>query len=125
MHMIPAYVKPCVWPLCLKGAIETNLPFNGFFSCSPEQCDEVSTRSLLLCCDLLAAVCRAALQFCPDALECHLQVILGTLTAQVTSRPAISQQVRNHAWSETYFRHCSSFKVFQLKNMMLGELIYT
>jgi len=62
----------------------------------------VSNRSLLLCCDLLAAVCRAALQFCADALDCHLQVIVGTLTAQVTSRPAISQQVRNPSF-ETYF----------------------
>lgn len=61
----------------------------------PVQCDEVSNRSLSLCCDLLTSVCRAALQFCDDALDCHLQVIIGTLTAQVTSRPAISQQVRN------------------------------
>ncbi|KAG7247977.1 hypothetical protein CRUP_006986, partial [Coryphaenoides rupestris] len=29
--------------------------------------------------------------FCADVLDCHLQVIVGTLTAQVTSRPAISQ----------------------------------
>ncbi|KAG7478644.1 serine-protein kinase ATM [Solea senegalensis] len=57
------------------------------------QCDEVSTRSLSLCCDLLTSVCQAALQFCDDALDCHLQVIVGTLTAQVTNRPAISQQV--------------------------------
>lgn len=61
----------------------------------PVQCDEVSNRSLSLCCDLLTSVCRAALQFCDDALDCHLQVIIGTLTAQVTSRPAIAQQVRN------------------------------
>ncbi|XP_030599575.1 serine-protein kinase ATM-like [Archocentrus centrarchus] len=57
------------------------------------QCDEVSTRSLSLCCDLLMSVCRVSLQFCDDALDCHLQVIIGTLTAQVTSRPSISQQV--------------------------------
>lgn len=60
----------------------------------PPQCDEVSSRSLSLCCDLLASVCRAALEFCDDALDCHLQVIVGTLMAQVTSRPAISEQVR-------------------------------
>ncbi|XP_030235860.1 serine-protein kinase ATM isoform X1 [Gadus morhua] len=78
------------WAFVLRDIIYTLIHH---FNSSPEQCDEVSTRSLLLCCDLLAAVCRAALQFCPDALECHLQVILGTLTAQVTSRPAISQQV--------------------------------
>uniref|UniRef100_A0A671YCG8 non-specific serine/threonine protein kinase n=1 Tax=Sparus aurata TaxID=8175 RepID=A0A671YCG8_SPAAU len=52
-----------------------------------------SHRSLSLCCDLLTSVCQAALQFCDDALDCHLQVIVGTLTAQVTSRPAVSQQV--------------------------------
>ncbi|KAM7413396.1 hypothetical protein PAMA_020672 [Pampus argenteus] len=61
----------------------------------PAQCDEVSNRSLSLCCDLLTSVCRAALQFCDDALDCHLQVIVGTLTAQVTCQPAISQQVLN------------------------------
>lgn len=57
--------------------------------------DEVSDRSISLCCDLLTSVCRAALQFCDDALDCHLQVIVGTLMAQVPSRPPpISQQVR-------------------------------
>ncbi|XP_027901387.1 serine-protein kinase ATM [Xiphophorus couchianus] len=59
----------------------------------PLHCDEVSNRSLSLCCDLLSSVCQAALQFCDDALDCHLQVIVGTLTAQVTSQPFISQQV--------------------------------
>uniref|UniRef100_A0A8C2WUR8 non-specific serine/threonine protein kinase n=1 Tax=Cyclopterus lumpus TaxID=8103 RepID=A0A8C2WUR8_CYCLU len=59
----------------------------------PVKCDEVSNRSLSLCCDLLTSVCRAALEFCDDALDCHLQVIVGTLTTQVKSRPAISQQV--------------------------------
>ncbi|XP_044057150.1 serine-protein kinase ATM isoform X2 [Siniperca chuatsi] len=57
------------------------------------QCDEVSNRSLSLCCDLLTSVCQVALRFCDDALDCHLQAIVGTLTAQVASRPAISQQV--------------------------------
>ncbi|XP_072528166.1 serine-protein kinase ATM-like, partial [Salminus brasiliensis] len=57
------------------------------------QQDEVSTRSLALCCDLLATVCQTAVHFCDDALESHLQVIVGTLTAQVTERPVISQQV--------------------------------
>ncbi|XP_054649530.1 serine-protein kinase ATM isoform X1 [Dunckerocampus dactyliophorus] len=57
------------------------------------QFHEVSNRSLALCCDLLTSVCQAALQFCGDALDCHLQVIVGTLTAQVTNQPAISQQV--------------------------------
>ncbi|XP_054884551.1 serine-protein kinase ATM isoform X2 [Poeciliopsis prolifica] len=56
-------------------------------------CDEVSNRSLSLCLDLLSSVCHAALQFCDDALDCHLQVIVGTLTALVTSQPCISQQV--------------------------------
>ncbi|XP_060928737.1 serine-protein kinase ATM isoform X1 [Limanda limanda] len=59
----------------------------------PVQCNEVSARSLSLCCDLLTSLCQAALQFCDDALDCHLQVIVGTLTAQVISRPTISQQV--------------------------------
>ncbi|RVE64573.1 hypothetical protein OJAV_G00127090 [Oryzias javanicus] len=55
--------------------------------------DEVCERSLSLCCDLLTSVCQAALQFCDDALDCHLQVIVGTLTAQVSSQPFISKQV--------------------------------
>ncbi|XP_062844079.1 serine-protein kinase ATM [Trichomycterus rosablanca] len=54
---------------------------------------EVSARSLLLCVDLLTTVCQTAICFCDDALESHLQVIVGTLTAQVTEQPAISQQV--------------------------------
>lgn len=60
---------------------------------SPGQCDEVSGRSLALCCDLLTSVCEASLQFCDDPLDCHLQVIVGTLTAQATAQPRISQQV--------------------------------
>ncbi|KAI5092996.1 serine-protein kinase ATM [Silurus meridionalis] len=55
--------------------------------------EEVSARSLALCCDLLITVCQTAIRFCDDALESHLQVIVGTLTAQVTEQPAISQQV--------------------------------
>uniref|UniRef100_A0AAR2JN69 non-specific serine/threonine protein kinase n=1 Tax=Pygocentrus nattereri TaxID=42514 RepID=A0AAR2JN69_PYGNA len=55
--------------------------------------DEVSTRSLALCCDLLTTVCQTAIHFCDDALETHLQVIVGTLTALVTQQSAISQQV--------------------------------
>uniref|UniRef100_A0A8B9JDI4 ATM serine/threonine kinase n=1 Tax=Astyanax mexicanus TaxID=7994 RepID=A0A8B9JDI4_ASTMX len=53
------------------------------------QQDEVSTRSLALCCDLLTTVCKTAVLVCDDALESHLQVIVGTLTAQVTERPVI------------------------------------
>ncbi|KAM8905494.1 serine-protein kinase ATM [Spinachia spinachia] len=59
------------------------------------QCDEVSARSLSLCCDLLTSVCRAALEFCDGALDDHLQVIVGTLTAQAKSRPAVSGQVNS------------------------------
>ncbi|XP_076001414.1 serine-protein kinase ATM isoform X2 [Genypterus blacodes] len=78
------------WAFVLRDIIYTLIHF---INSRPEQCDEVSNRSLSLCCDLLTAVCQAALQFCDDALDCHLQVIIGTLTSQVTSRPAISQQV--------------------------------
>uniref|UniRef100_UPI003AAD459E serine-protein kinase ATM n=1 Tax=Centroberyx gerrardi TaxID=166262 RepID=UPI003AAD459E len=78
------------WAFVLRDIIYTLIHH---INSRPAQCDEVSNRSLSLCCDLLTAVCRAALQFCDDALDCHLQVIVGTLTAQVTSRPAISQQV--------------------------------
>ncbi|KAK5868357.1 hypothetical protein PBY51_009383 [Eleginops maclovinus] len=78
------------WAFVLRDIIYTLIHY---INSRPVQCDEVSTRSLSLCCDLLTSVCRAALQFCDDALDCHLQVIVGTLTAQVTSRPGISQQV--------------------------------
>lgn len=70
---------------------------------------------MCLCCDLLTSVCRAALQFCDGALDCHLQVIVGTLTAQVTSRPPpISQQVRPLEWC-VYSRGCSADVVTEQK----------
>ncbi|KAF3847994.1 hypothetical protein F7725_021022 [Dissostichus mawsoni] len=78
------------WAFVLRDIIYTLIHY---INSRALQCDEVSTRSLSLCCDLLTSVCRAALQFCDDALDCHLQVIVGTLTAQVTSRPAVTQQV--------------------------------
>ncbi|XP_035535893.1 serine-protein kinase ATM isoform X1 [Morone saxatilis] len=78
------------WAFVLRDIIYTLIHH---INSRPVQCDEVSNRSLSLCCDLLTSVCKAALEFCDDALDCHLQVIIGTLTAQVTSRPAISQQV--------------------------------
>ncbi|KAM6987939.1 serine-protein kinase ATM isoform 2-T2 [Tautogolabrus adspersus] len=78
------------WAFVLRDVIYTLIHH---INSRPVQCDEVSIRSLSLCCDLLTSVCGAALQFCDDALDCHLQVIIGTLTAQVTSWPAISQQV--------------------------------
>ncbi|XP_041851361.1 serine-protein kinase ATM isoform X1 [Melanotaenia boesemani] len=80
------------WAFVLRDIIYTLIHH---INSRPLQCDEVSNRSLSLCCDLLSSVCQAALQFCDDALDCHLQVIVGTLTAQVTSRPSISQQVLN------------------------------
>uniref|UniRef100_A0A672Y667 non-specific serine/threonine protein kinase n=1 Tax=Sphaeramia orbicularis TaxID=375764 RepID=A0A672Y667_9TELE len=74
------------WAFVLRDIIYTLIHH---INSRPVQCDEVSNRSLSLCCDLLTSVCQAALQFCDDALDCHLQVIVGTLTAQVMSRPAI------------------------------------
>ncbi|XP_030008171.1 serine-protein kinase ATM isoform X2 [Sphaeramia orbicularis] len=78
------------WAFVLRDIIYTLIHH---INSRPVQCDEVSNRSLSLCCDLLTSVCQAALQFCDDALDCHLQVIVGTLTAQVMSRPAIAKQV--------------------------------
>ncbi|XP_026219215.1 serine-protein kinase ATM [Anabas testudineus] len=80
------------WAFVLRDIIYTVIHH---MNSRPVQGDEVSNRSLSLCCDLLTSVCRAALQFCDDALDCHLQVIVGTLTALVTCRPIISQQVLN------------------------------
>lgn len=79
-----------------EGMNETQL----FFLRSGHQ-DEVSARSLALCCDLLTTVCQTAIRVCDDALESHLQVIVGTLTAQVTEQTTISQQVVFHC-------HCLS-----------------
>lgn len=68
--------------------------------------DEVSARSLSLCCDLLTTVCQTAIRFCDDALESHLQVIVGTLTAQVTEQPTISQQVSCHSYYLSALCYC-------------------
>uniref|UniRef100_A0A8C5DF41 non-specific serine/threonine protein kinase n=1 Tax=Gouania willdenowi TaxID=441366 RepID=A0A8C5DF41_GOUWI len=76
------------WAFVLRDIIYTLI-----HQINSRSCDEVSNRSLSLCCDLLTSVCGAALQFCDDALDCHLQVIVGTLTAQMISHPKISQPV--------------------------------
>uniref|UniRef100_A0A673I3Z0 non-specific serine/threonine protein kinase n=1 Tax=Sinocyclocheilus rhinocerous TaxID=307959 RepID=A0A673I3Z0_9TELE len=83
------------WAFVLRDIIYTLIHHINslIFFCRSCQQDEVSTRSLSLCCDLLSLVCQTAVQYCDDALESHLQVIVGTLTAQVTDQSAISQQV--------------------------------
>uniref|UniRef100_A0A4W5QBQ1 non-specific serine/threonine protein kinase n=1 Tax=Hucho hucho TaxID=62062 RepID=A0A4W5QBQ1_9TELE len=78
------------WAFVLRDIIYTLIHH---INSRPAQLDEVSSRSFSLCCDLLTSVCRTAVQFCDDAVESHLQVIVGTLTAQVTNQLAISQQV--------------------------------
>uniref|UniRef100_A0A674EX52 non-specific serine/threonine protein kinase n=1 Tax=Salmo trutta TaxID=8032 RepID=A0A674EX52_SALTR len=78
------------WAFVLRDIIYTLIHH---INSRPAQLDEVSGRSFSLCCDLLTSVCRTAVQFCDDAVESHLQVIVGTLTAQVTNQLAISQQV--------------------------------
>uniref|UniRef100_A0A8C7HPN6 non-specific serine/threonine protein kinase n=1 Tax=Oncorhynchus kisutch TaxID=8019 RepID=A0A8C7HPN6_ONCKI len=78
------------WAFVLRDIIYTLIHH---INSRPAQLDEVSSRSFSLCCDLLTSVCRTAVQFCDDAVESHLQVIVGTLTAQVTTQLAISQQV--------------------------------
>ncbi|KAL6116348.1 atm [Pungitius sinensis] len=78
------------WAFVLRDIIYTLIHH---LNSRPAQCDEVSTRSLSLCCDLLTSVCRAALEFCDDALDGHLQVIVATLTARAKSPSAVSGQV--------------------------------
>ncbi|XP_068173804.1 serine-protein kinase ATM isoform X3 [Antennarius striatus] len=78
------------WAFVLRDIIYTLIHH---INSRPAQCDEVYNRSISLCCDLLTSVCRAALQFCDDALDCHLQVIVATLTAKVTTQSTVSQQV--------------------------------
>ncbi|XP_069045887.1 serine-protein kinase ATM isoform X1 [Lepisosteus oculatus] len=77
------------WAFVLRDVIYTLIHFLGR---RPAQLDEVTARSFSLCCDLLGAVCQTAVQFCGDALESHLQVIVGTLTTLVASQPTVSQQ---------------------------------
>ncbi|KAM8974926.1 serine-protein kinase ATM [Pelodytes ibericus] len=55
--------------------------------------DDVTTRTFLLCLDLLHCVCRAAVTHCKDALESHLHVIVGTLIPLASSRVEIQTQV--------------------------------
>jgi len=84
------------------------------FCCRSCPQDEVSSRSLSLCCELLSLVCQTAVEYCDDALESHLQVIVATLTAQVTERSAISQQVRENresVKSQTSFKSQTSAEV--------------
>ncbi|CAM4556990.1 unnamed protein product [Leuciscus chuanchicus] len=78
------------WAFVLRDIIYTLIHHINSRSC-PQ--DEVSSRSLSLCCELLSLVCQTAVEYCDDALESHLQVIVATLTAQVTEQSAISQQV--------------------------------
>ncbi|XP_077063729.1 serine-protein kinase ATM [Siphateles boraxobius] len=78
------------WAFVLRDIIYTLIHHINSRSC-PQ--DEVSSRSLSLCCELLSLVCQMAVEYCDDALESHLQVIVATLTAQVTEESAISQQV--------------------------------
>ncbi|CAM4560657.1 unnamed protein product [Leuciscus chuanchicus] len=69
------------WAFVLRDIIYTLIHHINSRSC-PQ--DEVSSRSLSLCCELLSLVCQTAVEYCDDALESHLQVIVATLTAQVT-----------------------------------------
>uniref|UniRef100_A0A8C9SLP0 non-specific serine/threonine protein kinase n=1 Tax=Scleropages formosus TaxID=113540 RepID=A0A8C9SLP0_SCLFO len=75
------------WAFVLRDIIYTLIHH---INSRPAQLDEVSARSFTLCCDLLTSVCRTAVQFCGDALESHLQVIVGTLTAQVIDHSVFS-----------------------------------
>uniref|UniRef100_A0A8C5M9Z2 non-specific serine/threonine protein kinase n=1 Tax=Leptobrachium leishanense TaxID=445787 RepID=A0A8C5M9Z2_9ANUR len=55
--------------------------------------DDVTTRTLLLCVDLMHRVCETAVAYCKDALESHLHVIVGTLIPLANSRVEIQTQV--------------------------------
>ncbi|KAE8627562.1 hypothetical protein XENTR_v10007047 [Xenopus tropicalis] len=60
---------------------------------APCKMDDVSTRSLLLCLDLLHRVCQAAVTHCGDALESHLHVIVGSLIPLANSQERIQEKV--------------------------------
>nr|XP_014351298.1 PREDICTED: serine-protein kinase ATM [Latimeria chalumnae] len=80
------------WAFILRDVIYTLIHH---VNSRPAHMDEVSSRSFSLCFDLLCFVCHTAVQFCGDALESHLHVIVGTLTPLVSERLEIRQQVLN------------------------------
>ncbi|MEE6472818.1 hypothetical protein FKM82_009734 [Ascaphus truei] len=79
------------WAFVLRDVIYTLI--HHINSRSAHTMDDVSTRSLLLCLDLLHRVCKAAVTYCADALESHLHVVVGTLISLSNSRVQIQQQV--------------------------------
>ncbi|XP_028656011.1 serine-protein kinase ATM [Erpetoichthys calabaricus] len=78
------------WAFVLRDMIYTLIHH---INSRPAHLDEVSTRSFSLCCDLLSSICQNALKYCGNALENHLQVIVGTLTPTVNEQTAVRQQV--------------------------------
>ncbi|XP_075055005.1 serine-protein kinase ATM [Mixophyes fleayi] len=79
------------WAFVLRDVIYTLIHhINSRAACTM---DEVSTRSFMLCLDLLHRVCRAAVTFCKDALESHLHVIVGSLIPLANSQVEIQEQV--------------------------------
>ncbi|XP_063807673.1 serine-protein kinase ATM isoform X2 [Pseudophryne corroboree] len=79
------------WAFVLRDVIYTLIHhINSRVACTK---DEVSTRSLMLCLDLLYHVCRAAVTYCKDALGSHLHVIVGSLIPLANSQAEIQEQV--------------------------------
>ncbi|KAG8452945.1 hypothetical protein GDO86_004664 [Hymenochirus boettgeri] len=80
------------WAFVLRDVVYTLIHH---LNSRPAQCstDDVSTRSSLLCLDLLHHVCHAAVTHCGDALESHLHVIVGTLIPLVNRKEDIQEKV--------------------------------
>ncbi|KAM4796105.1 serine-protein kinase ATM [Rhinophrynus dorsalis] len=79
------------WAFVLRDVIYTLI--HHINSRPAQAMDDVSTRSFLLCLDLLHRVCQTAITYCADALESHLHVIVGTLIPLANSRTEIQEKV--------------------------------
>ncbi|KAM5180001.1 serine-protein kinase ATM [Mantella aurantiaca] len=78
------------WAFVLRDVIYTLIHHINSRSVIPM--DDVSTRSFLLCLDLLHRVCQAAITNCKDALDSHLHVIVGSLIPLANSCAKIQEE---------------------------------
>ncbi|PIO33252.1 hypothetical protein AB205_0126100 [Aquarana catesbeiana] len=79
------------WAFVLRDVIYTLIHHINSRSTGPR--DDVSSRSFMLCLDLLHRVCRAAITNCKDALDSHLHVIVSSLIPLANSCAKIQEQV--------------------------------
>ncbi|XP_063286192.1 serine-protein kinase ATM [Pelobates fuscus] len=79
------------WAFVLRDVIYTLIHYIN--SRVSHSVDGVTARTFLLCLDLLHRVCQTAVDYCKDALESHLHVVVGTLIPLANSQVEIQTQV--------------------------------